>query len=129
MIIGIGIDMIETERVAKKISGDIGFREYVFSSSEIEYCEARTNKAEHYAARFAAKEALLKAFGTGLLGGLNLNEIIITGDESGKPSLQFTGETAEKISLKGELIYHVTMSHLKSIACAMVVIEKSKKYE
>ena len=124
MIIGIGIDMIETERVAKKISGDIGFREYVFSPSEIEYCESKTNKAEHYAARFAAKEAILKAFGTGLLGGLNLNEICISGDDNGKPHIHFTGETAEKVSLKGEFIYHVTLSHLKSIACAMVVIEQ-----
>ena len=54
MIKGIGIDMIEVERVAEKISKEKGFRELVFSKTEIAYCEAKTNKYEHYAARFAA---------------------------------------------------------------------------
>ena len=63
MIAGIGIDMIEVDRVAGKIGKDEGFRELVFSETEIEYCEPKANKYQHYAARFAAKEAFLKAIG------------------------------------------------------------------
>jgi holo-[acyl-carrier protein] synthase len=65
MIEGLGIDIIEVKRVQKRIEAEKGFREYVFSSAEIAYCEKKTNKYEHYAARFAAKEAFLKALGTG----------------------------------------------------------------
>jgi len=65
MIKGIGIDMIEPERVATRIKKKKGFRELVFSKNEIAYCEKKTNKFEHYAARFAAKEAFFKAIGTG----------------------------------------------------------------
>ncbi len=65
MIFGTGIDIIEVERVRDRIASGNGFREYVFSEREIEYCETKANKYEHYAARFAAKEAFLKALGTG----------------------------------------------------------------
>ncbi|MBK7098524.1 MAG: 4'-phosphopantetheinyl transferase superfamily protein [Sphingobacteriales bacterium] len=64
MITGVGIDIIEVERVASKIGKEQGFREMVFSKEEIDYCESKTHKFEHYAARFAAKEAFFKALGT-----------------------------------------------------------------
>ncbi|HMT29231.1 MAG TPA: holo-ACP synthase [Bacteroidia bacterium] len=124
MIKGIGIDMIETDRVGEKIAKNEGFREYVFTPVEIAYCEMKANKAEHYAARFAGKEALLKALGVGFSGGLALNEIEISGDENGKPEITFTGETAKKIKESGELKIHISLSHLKNIASAMVIIEK-----
>lgn len=57
MIAGLGIDIVEVERIAEKITNDNGFRELVFSAKEIIYCESKTHKYEHYAARFAAKEA------------------------------------------------------------------------
>jgi len=57
MIAGLGIDIVEVERIAEKIEKDNGFRELVFSANEIAYCESKTYKYEHYAARFAAKEA------------------------------------------------------------------------
>lgn len=123
MIAGIGIDMIETERVAEKISKEGGFREYVFSNAEILYCENKTNKYENYAARFAAKEALLKALGTGLSGNFILNEIEITTDDLGKPSFKFIGDS--ELNIKSRKISNilVSLSHLKGIACAVVVIE------
>ena len=124
MISGIGIDMIETLRVAEKIAKDEGFREYVFSVSEIEYCESKANKAEHFAARFAAKEALLKALGTGFPGGLTLNEIEVRSDDSGKPEFHFSGASENKIKEYGIGNIHLSLSHLKDISCAMVVIEK-----
>jgi len=124
MITGTGIDLIETSRVAEKIAKDSGFLEYVFSPNEISYCESRTNKAEHYAARFAAKEALLKALGTGFSAGLVLNEIDVAADDAGKPYIKFSGQTKEAIMSLGIGQIHLSLSHLKDIACAMVVIEK-----
>ncbi len=125
MIKGIGIDLIETARVSEKIAKDSGFMEYVFSENEIAYCESKTNKSEHFAARFAAKEALLKALGTGFPGGLALNEIDITSDDSGKPEFHFHGESARAILEFNIGNIHLTLSHLKDIACAMVVIESA----
>jgi len=124
MITGIGTDMIEVERIAAKISKESGFRELVFSAGEIEYCESKTKKFEHYAARFAAKEAFLKALGTGWAGGAALNEIEITHDEKGKPQLNLIGRTALSLGGSGAGKISISLSHLKSIASAVVIIEK-----
>ena len=123
MIFGIGTDMIEVERVAEKIGKKSGFRELVFSKKEIAYCEAKTNKYEHYAARFAAKEAFFKALGTGWKNGTAFNEIEITNDETGKPVISLLGETAISIAgMKlGKIL--VSISHLKTMASATVLIE------
>src|SRR5688572_9214233 len=125
MITGTGIDLIETDRVAEKIARDIGFLEYVFSPNEIAYCESKANKAEHYSARFAAKEALLKALGTGFPGGLTLNEIEVNSDDAGKPEFHFSGTSEKAIREFGIGTIHLSLSHLKDISCAMVVIEKA----
>jgi holo-[acyl-carrier protein] synthase len=123
MIFGIGTDLIEVERVAGKLEKRPGFKELVFSAAEIIYCEARTNKYEHYAARFAAKEAFLKAIGAGWRNGTAFNEIEIYNDEEGKPEIRFSGVTATTIAgLKLGKIF-VSLSHLKTMACAMVIIE------
>lgn len=126
MIEGVGIDMIEVERVAEKIGKNAGFREMVFSKAEIRYCETKTNKFEHYAARFAAKEAFLKAAGVGWINELNLYEIEVSNDEMGKPSLVFSGDTAIAIAAKSYTKVSVSLSHLKNIASAIVVIENNK---
>jgi len=123
MIFGIGIDLIEVERVAEKIGKKAGFRELVFSKNEIEYCELRTNKYEHYAARFAAKEAFFKAIGTGWRDGTAFNEIEITNNENGKPELSFFGKTAEAIEKMKLGKISVSLSHLKTMASAIVIIE------
>ena len=127
MIKGIGIDMIETERVADKISKDSGFREMVFSEREIEYCESKANKYEHYAARFAAKEAFFKALGTGWQNGTAFNEIEILADEKGKPLLNLIGETAETLADLRDSLITVSLSHLKTIASAIVIIEHKRR--
>ncbi len=124
MILGIGTDLIEVERVAEKMEKKAGFKELVFSPEEIIYCEAKTNKYEHYAARFAAKEAFLKAIGTGWRSGTAFNEIEIYNDTEGKPELRFLGVTAGTVAeMKAGKIF-VSLSHLKTMACAMVIIEK-----
>src|ERR1700728_3675474 len=111
MIAGLGIDMIEVERVANNIGKDAGFRELVFSKNEIEYCEKKTNKFEHYAARFAAKEAFFKALGTGWMNGTNFNEIEIVNDANGKPIVNLLGETATAINKTGSIKIAVSLSH------------------
>ena len=123
MIFGIGTDLIEVARIAEKMEKKAGFKELVFSADEIIYCEARTFKYEHYAARFAAKEAFLKALGTGWRSGTAFNEIEIYNDGEGKPEIRFTGITETTVAdLKLGKIF-VSLSHLKTMACAMVVIE------
>ena len=123
MIFGIGTDLIEIERVAEKLEKKSGFKELVFSADEIIYCETRAKKYEHYAARFAAKEAFLKALGTGWRQGTAFNEIEICHDEEGKPEIKFLGLTAKTVAdLKLGKIF-VSLSHVKSMACAMVIIE------
>jgi holo-[acyl-carrier protein] synthase len=123
MIFGIGTDLIEVERVAEKMEKKAGFKELVFSAHEIEHCETMSRKYEHYAARFAAKEALLKAMGTGWRNGTAFNEIEIYNDREGKPGFRFLGNTADTISGMGFGKISVSLSHLKSIASAVVIIE------
>jgi holo-[acyl-carrier protein] synthase len=123
MIIGVGIDIIEVDRVMSKVNKDNGFRELIFSKNEIQFCESNL-KSENYAGRFAAKEAFLKATGWGLLLGSNLSEIEIETDEHGKPSIKLEGEFKAMAEKNSWNKIHVSISHLKEIACAVVIIEK-----
>lgn len=124
MIYGIGTDIIEVQRVEDKIRRGTGFRELVFTPHEIAYCEQQAASYEHYAARFAAKEALLKALGTGWgNGGVNFNEIEIRNNAAGKPELHLVGNAAgryDQLNIKQIL---VSLSHVRSTAVAMVIIE------
>nr|AUN35628.1 holo-[acyl-carrier protein] synthase [uncultured bacterium] len=124
MILGVGIDMIEVERLSEKMTRAEGFRELVFSKNEIEYCEKKKNKFEHYAARFAAKEAFYKAIGSGWKNGTSFNEIEISNDEKGKPSIELLGETAQLITEMGIKNIFVSLTHLKTMASAVVMLEK-----
>jgi holo-[acyl-carrier protein] synthase len=123
MIFGIGIDMIEVNRVAEKMEKKSGFKELVFSVTEINYCELKTHKHEHYAARFAAKEAFFKAIGKGWRNGTAFNEIEIINNEDGKPEIFFLGKTAASIAEMNLGKISVSMSHLKTMASAIVIIE------
>src|SRR5450432_1108670 len=124
MITGIGTDIIEVARIAEKISKEQGFRELVFSEAEIIYCEKASNKYQHYAARFAAKEAFFKALGTGWLDGTAFNEVEITNDGKGKPILVLSGETALVVATMNFRNISVSLTHLKTIASAVVIIEQ-----
>ncbi len=122
MIVGIGIDIVEVDRIAERILKD-GFREKIFSRNEIDFCESKgTNKAQHYAARFAAKEAFLKATGKGMLLSNELNEIEVRTNENGKPEINLTGSLTFFPEEKKWKI-HLSLSHIRDTACAMVVLE------
>lgn len=122
MIIGIGTDIAEVHRIAKSIENK-SFAEKVFSKAEISYCETKVNKAENFAARFAAKEAFFKALGTGWRGGMAFNEVEVWNDEFGKPTLNIIGNTADIIKERNIKIIHVSLSHIKDLAMATVVLE------
>ncbi|ACU59372.1 holo-ACP synthase [Chitinophaga pinensis] len=124
MIYGIGTDIVEVDRIAVKIEKGKGFRDLVFTANEIAYCEQQVHPAQHYAARFAAKEAFLKAMGTGWgHGKINFNEIEIVNNETGKPLLQLTGTAVASYSELQIKQIHVSLSHIKATAVAMVLIE------
>ena len=123
MIAGLGTDMIEVERVAAKMMKGSGFKELAFSNNEIAYCEVKANKFEHYAARFAAKEAFFKALGSGWKNGTAFNEIEIIGDTEGKPEVYLLGKTAETVAAMKLGKISVSLSHLKSMASAVIIIE------
>jgi holo-[acyl-carrier protein] synthase len=124
MIAGLGIDCIEIERVATRVSREGGFRELIFSRGEIDYCEKKADKFMHYAACFAAKEAFFKALGTGWSEGTAFHEVEIGHDELGKPVLSLQGGTKESVDARGAFNFWVSLSHLKTIATAVVIIEK-----
>jgi holo-[acyl-carrier protein] synthase len=126
MIFGIGIDNIEVERVEKQLEKN-GFKEKIFTAGEIEYCQARKNYAESFAARFAAKEAFFKAIGTGWRGGLSFDEVEIINDELGRPEIKLWGKAKEFASKKGLDNIQVSLTHLKHYAGAVVIIEKSAR--
>jgi holo-[acyl-carrier protein] synthase len=123
MVKGIGIDLIEVDRVESKIRKESGFREFVFSPNEIQYCESKPKKYEHYAACFAAKEAFLKALGTGWNNGISFNEIEIKHVESGQPEIVLSGATAELVRKSGSRTIKVSLTHLQKIAGAVVILE------
>ena len=123
MIIGTGIDLIEVERAKALVDKGEKAKERFFHPTEIAYCDAQKNYAESYAARFTAKEALFKALGTGWRGGMSFAEIEIRNDEQGKPEMFLHGETLKKANEMGVKNIHVSLSHLKDIATAFVVLE------
>jgi len=124
MILGVGIDMIEVERVIEKIDKNNGFTEKVFSEHEIAFCESKKNRNENYAARFAAKEAFLKATGLGLMLGNQLSDIEVVNDDHGKPSINLKGDFKEKSLKNNWSKIHLSLSHLQNMACAVVIIEQ-----
>jgi len=123
MIAGIGIDLVSIGRMAEKIK-ERPFVEKVFGSLEQAYCEASSRKEQHYAVRFAAKEAFLKATGKGLAAGYDLNNIEIVQDESGKPLITLSGNFKEMYQNEGWAAIHVSLSHEGDNAMAIVIIEK-----
>lgn len=122
MIIGVGCDIIEIKRICKAIERS-SFVKRVFSCEEISYCTSRKKQAAaSYAARFAVKEAVLKAFGTGLRQGA-LTEITLVNDTFGKPSVKLSGyhaQLAKKLNVKK---IHVSVSHSCDNAMAYIVME------
>jgi holo-[acyl-carrier protein] synthase len=122
---GVGIDVIEVSRIQKEISKeDGGFKTKVFTQGEINYCETQSTKAQNYAARFAAKEAFFKAMGTGWSNGYAWAEVEVARDSAGKPYIITHGKVKEFLKQNRISNVHVSLSHVKETATAIVSLEK-----
>lgn len=123
MIKGTGVDIIEISRIKTAIEKDNKFIKKIFSEKEIEYCESKVKKAQHYAARFASKEAFFKAIGTGWRKGMSWTDISIENNELGKPDIKLTGETLKYFNKSGYKSITLSISHSKEYAVGFVIVE------
>ena len=125
MILGTGIDIIEVTRIAASFEkfGE-RFVNRILLPDEITYCLSHKNPAPFLAVRFAAKEALFKALGTGWAENTAFNEVEIINDDKGKPEITLSGVTKDTIEKMGVKNVQVSLTHIKSTASAVVIIEK-----
>ena len=125
MIISIGVDIIEVRRVRETIERTPRFAERVFTDAERAYCESRgAVAAQHYAARFAAKEAALKALQTGWSGGISWQDVEVAAKESGAPMIVFHGRARELYDATGATAAHISIAHTTEHAIAEVILER-----
>lgn len=123
MIASIGTDIVEIHRIEEKITRSDFFKTHVFSENEIMYCEKQKKPFMHFAARWAVKEAYLKAYGVKFIGNHRLPEIETIHDEHGKPFIELKGKAKEEFNEKKFTHVHVSISHTDSHAMAYVIIE------
>ncbi|MFH0821130.1 MAG: holo-ACP synthase [Pseudomonadota bacterium] len=125
MILGIGVDVVDVERMERTVNGRWAdaFIRRVFSSEEIVTCRASASPGRAYAARFAAKEAVVKALGTGFTGGVGPGCITVGGGSHARPTVELSGKASDIArDLKCNMI-HLSLSHSETVACAFVVLE------
>jgi holo-[acyl-carrier protein] synthase len=124
VIVGTGVDLCEVDRLREAILryGD-RFKHRVFTDREIAYSERKANLYERYAARFAAKEAGMKALGTGWRGGIGWRDFEVTNLSSGRPTLAFHGRAADVAKTLGVRNVALSLTHTRDQAMAMVILE------
>lgn len=124
MILGTGIDTVEITRFQRFLDeGNQALLDRLFSLLEQDYCRPKKQAAACFAARFAAKEAFLKALGTGLRNGINWIEIKVVNDTLGKPELCLTGTARQLFEQRGGTRIHLSLSHDGGHAVAVVILE------
>jgi len=124
MIVGLGIDISEIDRIEAAIMRHgAPFLERLFTPSEVAYCERHKAKYERYAARFAAKEAAMKALGTGWSRGVRWRDIEVAREPSGKPTLRLAGVAAEIAQRMGVRNISLSITHSGNLALAEVIFE------
>ena len=123
-IVGTGIDIVEVLRIAQMIErhGEL-FITRVYTDSEIEYCPARKAATQHYAGRWAAKEAVLKALGTGWRRGISWRDIEIRNNRQGAPTVCLVAGARDVMEKAGIRKLHVSISHCRSFAVSHVIAE------
>ena len=124
MIVGTGVDVVEVARIRAAVErfGE-RFLTRVFTAEEVRYCTSKLNAAERLAARFAAKEAGMKAAGTGLRHGGTWHDVEVVRQPGGRPTLRLSGKLAEFVSRLGATRAHVSLSHTAEQAIAFVILE------
>lgn len=124
IIRGLGVDIVEIDRMRLALDRHPGMRERIFSESERAYCEARNKPEIHFAMRFAAKEAVLKALGTGFRG-MRFRDVEVVRDESGRPVPVLHGRAAEVAAERGVVELHLSLSftHTTAVASAVAITD------
>jgi holo-[acyl-carrier protein] synthase len=124
MIVGTGIDIAEVPRIRRAIErfGD-RFLHRIFTAGEMRYCDSKANRMERYAARFAAKEAAMKALGTGWNYGVRWRDCEVTRLPGGRPTMAFHGVAAEFATRLGVKNAALSISHTAEQAIAQVILE------
>ena len=121
-MLSVGIDIVETARIRAAIERFKGrFLRRIFTEGEIAFCNSKPNRFQSYGARFAAKEAILKALGTGKSQGIRWRDMEIIDDEHSQPAVRLHGRVRELVA--GEV--HVSLSHTRTSAVAVCIIESS----
>lgn len=123
MILGLGTDLVEVSRLEDATRRHPGFLERVFTPAEMQYCDGQYRRFEGYAARFAAKEAFLKALGTGLRNGISWLDVEVLRHDDGRPELNLHGQAREAAAAKGVARVHLSLSHTRGVGAAVVVLE------
>ena len=125
MIVGTGIDIAEVPRIREAIERHgARFLKRIFTEGEIQYCESKANRVERYAARFAAKEAGMKAIGTGWNYGVRWRDIEVARKPGGRPTLLLHGKAAEFAAKLGATTVALSLTHTAEQAFAQVILEK-----
>jgi holo-[acyl-carrier protein] synthase len=124
MIVGTGIDIAEVPRIRQSIErfGD-RFLHRIYTPGEIRYCDSKANRVERYAARFAAKEAAMKALGTGWSRGVRWRDCEVVRMPGGRPTIAFHGKAAEHAARLGVKNAALSISHTSEQAIAQVILE------
>jgi holo-[acyl-carrier protein] synthase len=116
-VYGVGVDLCDVDRLRASMARTPGMRKRLFSAREQEYCDRRRDPAERYAARFAAKEAVLKALGVGL-GACALYDIEVVNEKSGAPRVVLQASAARLAAEKGVTTWHLSLTHTSALAQA-----------
>jgi holo-[acyl-carrier protein] synthase len=122
MIRGIGVDAVDIERFRASLVRTPRMRERLFTAEELEYVAPKVDQVRSLAARFAAREAVMKAMGLGL-GAFGFHEVWVSRVESGEPSLRVVGRAAELAADRGITHWHLSLTHTDLVAIAYVVAE------
>jgi holo-[acyl-carrier protein] synthase len=124
MIVGTGIDIAEVPRIREAIARHgQRFLHRIFTEGEIQYCESKANRVERYAARFAAKEAGMKAIGTGWNHGVRWRDLEVARKPGGRPTLLLHGKAAEFAAKLGATNIALSLTHTEAEAMAQVILE------
>jgi len=124
VIVGLGLDIAEIDRIEAAITRHgAPFLERLFTPAEVAYCETHKNRYERYAARFAVKEAAMKALGTGWRRGVRWRDIEVTREPSGRPGLRLEGVAREFADRLGVKRISVSITHSGNLALAQVIFE------